>query len=127
MKLSSFENTLSVLYLDRFDIHRYDESLNEDGTVSNLPSADPTLSDIPCKISYSNSDLAESSREDTNPIEQSIKLFCRPDVQVNKGDMLMVRRMSENGQVVQTFSGTANAPNKFLTHQEIMFTEVGDA
>ena len=112
MKLSSFGNILSVMYLDRFDIHRY---------------ADPALSDIPCKISYSNSDLAESSREDTNPIEQSIKLFCRPDVQVNKGDMLMVHRMSDDGEVIQTFSGTANAPNKFLTHQEIMFTEVGDA
>lgn len=127
MKLSSFGKLLTLTYTDKLSINRYTEIENADGTIGmGLPET-PLYSDVQCRISFKNSDNPESNKDDTNPIYMQVKIFCNPNVDIKKGDILVAERVGDDGSILATYTGTANLPFRYVTHQEVLFAEVGDA
>lgn len=127
MKLSSFGKLLSSTYTDRLSINRFTEITNLDGTTGIRMPEEPLYSNVQCRISFNASDNPETTREDSNPIYLQVKIFCAPDVDIQKGDILIAERIGDEGEVIETYKGIANLPFKYVTHQEVLFTEVGDA
>lgn len=127
MKISKFGRLLEKTYTDRLSINRHTEITNADGTSGiGLPTT-PKYSDIPCRISFNQTDNPESNKDDTNPIFLRVKLFCNPYVDIVKGDILIADRIDDDGNIMETYKGTANLPLKYTTHQEVLFAKVGDA
>lgn len=127
MKLSSFGKLFTSTYTDTLTINRYTEIDNPDGTTGMGLPEEPLYSDVRCRISFSQSDNPESGKEDSNPIYLQVKIFCSPDVDIQKGDALVAQRIGDDSNVIATYEGIANLPFKYVTHQEVLFTEVGDA
>lgn len=127
MKLSSFSNVLSALYTDKMSVFRYVETKNADETVSVELKKVPEISDQPCRISFPTTDNPETTKEDSNPIYLQIKVFCSVKLAVKKGDTIIAHRLDDNGNIIKSYKGTANLPLHFVTHQEILLVEVGDA
>lgn len=127
MKLSSFSKLLSPTYTDRLSINRFTEITNSDGTIGIGMPEEPLYSDVQCRISFNISDNPETTREDSNPIYLQVKIFCAPNVDIQKGDILVAERIGDEGEVIETYNGKANLPFKYVTHQEVLVTEVGDA
>lgn len=127
MKLSGFGHILKIMYTDKMSISRCVETENADGTTDVSTNEKPVYIDIPCRISFSATDNPESNKEDTNPKYLQIKVFCNPEVDVIKGDKLVVSKLDDNGNVITTYTGTANLPQQFITHKEVLLVEVGDA
>lgn len=127
MKLSKFQKLFDPLYADRMTVLRHAEVENEDGTTGiELP--DPALLEqVPCRISYVSDDSSDKGEEDRNSLHKTIKVFCKSDVDVQKGDKLVLLRMSEDGLIVRTFEGIANDARVYPTHIEIIFADKGDA
>lgn len=127
MKLSKFQKLFDSLYADRMTVLRHVEVENEDGTTGiELP--DPALLEqVPCRISYVSDDSSDKGEEDRNSLHKTIKVFCKPDVDVQKGDKLVLLRMSEDGVAVRTLEGIANDARVYPTHIEIIFADKGDA
>jgi len=127
MKLASFGKLLASTYTDRLSINRYTEIKNADGTIGmGLPKT-PLYSEVQCRISFKNSDNPESDKDDSNPIYLQVKIFCAPNVDIQKGDILIAEKIGDDGSVIASYKGIANLPFKYVTHQEVLFTEVGDA
>lgn len=126
MNLGSFGKMLNTLYTDKMSIFRHTEVLNDDTTTSVEESETPVYTDIPCRISFTSTDNPETTKEDSNPVYLQIKLFCSADIDVQKGDKIVVQRI-DNGNVIATYKGTANLPLQFVTHKEILLVQVGDA
>ena len=127
MKLSSFGKLLAPTYTDKLSINRYTEIENADGTIGiGLPET-PLYSDVQCRISFQSSDNPESGKEDSNPIYMQMKIFCKPNEDIKKGDILIAERIGDDGEIIATHKGIANLPFKYVTHQEVLITEVGDA
>jgi hypothetical protein len=127
MKLSSFGKLLAPTYTDKLSINRYTEIENADGTIGMGISEEPLYSDVQCRISFKQSDNPESNKDDSNPIYMQMKIFCSPDVDIQKGDILVAYRIGDDGSAIASYKGIANLPFKYVTHQEVLFTEVGDA
>lgn len=127
MKLSKFQKLFDPLYTDRMTVLRHVEVENEDGTTGiELP--DPALLEhVPCRISYVSDDSSDKGEEDHNSLHKTIKVFCKPDIDVQKGDKLVLLRMSEGGLIVRTLEGIANDARMYPTHIEIIFADKGDA
>lgn len=127
MKLSKFQKLFDLLYTDRMTVLRHVEVENEDGTTGiELP--DPALLEhVPCRISYVSDDSSDKGEEDRNSLHKTIKVFCKPDVGVQKGDKLVLLRMSEDSLIVRTLEGIANDARVYPTHIEIIFVDKGDA
>lgn len=127
MKLSSFGKLLSPTYTDKLSINRFIEVTNPDGTIGMGLPKEPVYSDVRCRISFNISDNPETTKEDSNPIYLQIKIFCSPNEDIQKGDILVANRIGDDGEVLESYNGIANLPFKYVTHQEVLFTEVGDA
>lgn len=127
MKLSKFQKLFDPLYTDRMTVLRHVEVENEDCTAGiELP--DPALLEqVPCRISYVSDDSSDKGEEDRNSLHKTIKVFCKPAVDVQKGDKLVLLRMSEDGVAVRTLEGIANDARVYPTHIEIIFADKGDA
>lgn len=127
MNLSVFKNAFNLLYTDRMDIYRTIEETSIDGTTNVVSDANPIYKDIKCRISFSDQDSAETSLEDRNPIHLNVKIFCGPEVDLQKGDKLILNRLNDDGSVMTTYSGIVNLPLVYPTHLEAQIIEVGDA
>ena len=127
MKLSKFQKLFDPLYTDRMTVLRHVEVENEDGTTGiELPDT-ALLEHVPCRISYVSNDSSDKGEEDRNSLHKTIKVFCKPDVDVQKGDKLVLLRMCEDGLIVRTLEGVANDARVYPTHIEIIFADKGDA
>ncbi|MFA5638823.1 MAG: hypothetical protein WC961_08085 [Anaerovoracaceae bacterium] len=127
MKLSSFGKLLAPTYTDKLSINRYTAIENADGTIGMEIPEEPLYSDIQCRISFKQNDNPESIKEDSNPIYLQIKIFCSPNQDIQKGDILVANRIGDDGEIIETYNGIANLPFRYVTHQEVLLTKVGDA
>lgn len=128
MKLSGFSQILEGLYTDKLNISRFVEVINTDGTQGVALSKTPIYTDVPCRISFGSTDNPDGATEDKNPERLQLKLFCKADVDIQKGDTITAIRMSDDGKTeLKTYKGTANLPAQFVTHQEVLIMQVGDA
>lgn len=127
MKLASFSKILSSTYTDKLTITRRVKIPNPDGTTGFGYPPIPLYSDKACRISFKESDVPEMGKEDTNPFTMQVKIFGAPELDIQKGDKLVAQKIDESGNVMATYTGTANLPLKYVTHQEVLFDKVGDA
>ena len=127
MNLSVFGSLFAQMYTDKMSISRYTETENTDGTTSVSKNLEPVYTDIPCRISFNQNDNPESLADDANPIFIQIKLFCKADVDIKKGDGIMVNRLDSDGSVLATYKGVSNLPIVYTTHKEIQIVQSGDA
>lgn len=127
MKLSSLKKIYAKMYMDRVDITRHGKKLNEDGTTSIEPESIPILANAPCRISFTKADVPDSGSDDRNPYEEQAKIFCSPDIEVRKGDMISGKKIDESGSVLDIYMGRASKPLKYVTHQEFTLIQGGDA
>lgn len=128
MKIAGFGSIISSTYTDKMNVYRHEKSsVADDGTTG--IKLKPTLqaSNVKCRISFDSKDYPQSDLEASNPINMQIKIFCGPSVDIQKGDRLIVDRLDESGNIIKSYSGIANLPFNFVTHQEVGIVEVGDA
>lgn len=127
MKLSSFGPLLATMYTDTMTVYRHAATTNADGTTSTKLAANAVYTDIPCRISATKADNAESTLDDKNPQRAEIKVFCSAEYGINKGDKIVAVKKQDDGTTLAAYTGTANLPLTYVTHREIVLVDVGDA
>ena len=128
MKLAFIGSLLSSMYADKLTVKRFTKVTNPDGTIGMSKAQTEVYIDKNCRISFESEDNSLANKEDTNPKNIQVKIFCDNTLDINKGDTLIVKRMAEDGiTVLATYKGLAGLPSKFVSHQEILMSEVGDA
>jgi hypothetical protein len=127
MMTSLVKNIYSTMYTDRFDVIRYEQVENDDGTTGLEMQDVPVIQDIPCRISFEKADASHNGKDDSNPIYMDLKIFCAPEHDIEKGDTLVVRRISDIGEVMHIYKGIASLATVYPSHKEIGLTQVGDA
>lgn len=118
MNISGLGSFFAMLYGDKMDIYRTEESTNEDNTNNIEYCPRPTFTNIPCRISFSSDDRGTDSEVDHNPVTYSPKLFCKPNIDLRAGDYVVVKRYTDKGVLARTYEGTLSEPSWYTTHQE---------
>lgn len=115
----------SMLYTDELTTYRHDTVMIGDGTtrLTQLNMDLPFQSGVACRISFGTPDNPQSMAEDFNKKNIKVVIFCAPDVDVIKGDYLVVHRIDDVGNVLATYQGRAGLPSQFTTHKEIQMEE----
>lgn len=105
----------ALTYEDRMDIYRSVKSVDEDG-ISKRGKLAAIESDIPCALSKK--DLPVLSGE-TNNVVASEVVFCKPEIDVREGDILIITRYGKKRKYA------VGMPFDYISHREIpvMFTE----
>ncbi|MDU2591708.1 MAG: hypothetical protein E7C86_03725 [Paeniclostridium sordellii] len=126
MSLSKYRTYSKLLYKDRFDIQRYIDIENEDGSTSEALDPNPKLKNIPCKISKVKEDIHNLNIDDINKESTKLKIFCSPDEEVLKGD-LIIAELILDGKSEQRIKAIAGKPIKYNINQEFILIEDGEA
>ena len=117
------------LYKDKLTVKPLIKILDDVGAEINTYSNIASYTDEPCKISFKpKPDQSDDIQSFNNPIAQQIKIFCDPNLIINKGDKFVIKIVNQDGVERTTYEGiTNNKPQIFDSHQEILFTLVEDA
>lgn len=113
---------IELLHRDKFSITKYRKVKNEDGTTDVSLSSDPTEENLHCRLSKMKADEDDSKSIDVNNNNVGFKLFCSPNIKVQKGDFIVVDKII-NGNVVYTVKGYAGQPVIYHINQEIVLKE----
>ena len=85
------KSIFSVLYEDKMTVFRYEQSETEYKTVEDRLKEVPSLTDVPCRISFASKDYADVP-EYGNMTKFNPVLFCAPDVDLRSGDYVELNR-----------------------------------
>ena len=127
MNLSSYGSLFTSMYSDLMTVYRHAPSTNADGTTSTKLSSIAVYKDIPCRISTTKPDNAETNLDDKNPLYADVKIFCGSQYSIKKGDKIVAIKKQDDGTTLITYTGTSNLPFVYPTHIEIGIVDVGDA
>ena len=100
------------LYGGRCDIYEYQST---DGIVDSTKEV-KVYSEIPCRLSYK-SIISSDQSETVNILNQVIKLFLSPDVEVKEGSKIVV---NQNCKTQDYYC--SGVPAVYSSHQEIELT-----
>lgn len=122
MRLAGTKSLLAMLYDDRMDVLRYIHTENPDGTTETSMQPEPVLTNVPCRVSFSNStDDPNDVVVDENPIKYMPRIFCSPDVPLQAGDYVIVYRKDDSGRTTYSYKGNIAQPNWYSNHIEVKF------
>lgn len=108
MNLGKYASHLNILYSDRMDIYRHVDVKEGYVTHSEL-SKEPVYSDIPCKMTTKQEDIPETNDPAYNEYEMLGAVYCKNDVNIQKGDVLKIRCIDGGVQYAE-FQGLASYP-----------------
>ncbi len=118
--LAGFSVILELLYYDKMDIYRRHEVVNADGTTDIIIDTDPSLQNIPCRLSFSGAkDRADDVSVDANLIELNPTIHCSPDIEIKSGDRCKVYRCDDDGAVIRIYTGNLGDSRWYSNHQEV--------
>lgn len=119
MHLAGLGELFAMLYTDKMNVYRPQETEDDDFTASIDYLPNPTQTNVPCRISFSSDDTGTDSEVDRHPVVYNPKLFCRSDVDLKAGDYVVVKRYTDKGVLARTYEGTLSEPSWYPTHQEV--------
>ena len=113
--MNSLSQVLSLLYNDRMTVYKYTSDDNGNPKLNDSPS----LENVPCRISFgSTADKFNDLQQAENPTKLYPTIFCKTDVQVDAGDVVLIERLSGDA-VYAEYRGLLGMAKKYASQQEI--------
>lgn len=104
-------DAMKLFDTDEMDIHRKMEVENPDGTTGETPQDVPLYTKVACHISFVTADNPSSLTADTQPVIVGLKINCSLDVDLQNGDYIVARKLSNSGEILETYSGIIGEPS----------------
>lgn len=113
MKKINFEpigEVMKAFDTDSIDIYRKMEIINPDGTTGETGIETPIYVDVACHIAFLTADNPDANTSDTKPIIVGLQINCPLEVDLQNGDYIVAKKLSNDGKVLETYSGTIGEP-----------------
>lgn len=123
VKLAPFGHALAnILYTDRCNVYRYESTLDADGATIRQRSAIPVLSDVKCRLSFSDSvDKGNVRSPEQLFMNKSVHIYLLPIYTALTGDYYEVFRCDDDGNIVETLVGNIGEPSVYPSHIKASF------
>lgn len=112
---------------DKMDIYRRTDIVNPDGTTGETSPLVPFYTDVPCHIAFVSADNPNPATSDTQPIVVGLRIHCSLDIDIQKADYLIVKKLSNNGEVLETYKGLVGEPKVSQSRKSVEMKMETDA
>lgn len=99
-----------VMDTDEIDIGRSGLITLPDGSVTSIDSKEPYWRNIPCHLSYNQTDNPDPATAGAIPINVSLTINCGVSVDLQNADRIWARKLSATGEILERYEGTIGAP-----------------
>ena len=110
INFESIGKAMQLFDTDKIDIGRRVPVLNPDQTSGESNPEIPLYKDVPCHISFIKADNPDTDTVDTKPIITGIRINCSLDVDLQNGDYITAYKLSNDGSVLETYTGIIGFP-----------------
>lgn len=90
---------------DTIDVYRKEDIENDDGTSGEEYLKEALYKDVACHISFNSIDNPNENAIDSEPIITVITINCSLDVDLQKGDYIVAKKLANDGTVLETYKG----------------------
>lgn len=118
MAIQRARRAIEQLYDRQADIYVQQQRLDE-RTKMTVSEEVCIFRDLPCRLSYKNTQSTAIAEELHDHSMQEVKLFLAPEIRIREGCRIVVRKTLQDGQeVLESYSASGSAA-LHDTHQEI--------
>ena len=110
---------MKKILVEEIDIGRRIIVQNPDGTTGETNQETPIYENISCHVSFDNIDNPDENTVDSEPIITMVTINCPLEVDLQKGDYITARKLSNSGEVIGTYTGIIGSPNKDQARQSV--------
>lgn len=96
---------------DKMSIYRRMPVENPDGTTGETSQNVPIYENVDCHIAFIDADNPDSATVQTRPIIMGIRIHCGLEVDIQNGDYVVANKLSNNGDILETYSGIVGEPS----------------
>lgn len=122
MNVFEARKVLESKMTDRCKIYRRKTVRNTDNTTAVILPTEPLHTDVHCRISFIRYKVENPAdvEVDENPTRMVPKIFFPVFTDIKAGDRVELARISVEGEILLTYSGTLGLPAAYDTHTEVM-------
>lgn len=113
MKKINFEpigEALKAFDTDLISISRKMEIQNPDGTTGETDINTPIYKNVACHVAFVTADNPDTKTSDTKPIIVGLQINCPLEVDLQNGDYIVAKKMSDSGEVLEIYKGVIGEP-----------------
>lgn len=119
IKYGKLGNILTALvFKDRMTIERWEDKINPDGSHGSQV-LNSFLVDEPCLVNETTKDSPKDFTPDVTRQQTLISVYCPPHCGVKIGDILKLKVLDDNGNILKEIVGHTNNPTLYPDHMEI--------
>lgn len=123
VNIDRFGSIIEKLFNATANVYQYTDVDQDDGTTESQLSAEPSIENVRCKLSFKEVEVPEDSVESALPPTSTIKLFFNSSHAILEGDFVAVTMDSG-----AHYSGQVGRPSSYgLHHREYYLFEKKDA
>lgn len=108
----------SLMYKDKMTVHKTESVKNPDGSKSSK-FLDSFLLDEPCLVVETTKDSSKDDNRDVTRQQITVTAYCKSNLNISQGDILVLSVMDDSGNVRKTIKGTAAQPCFYPDHLQI--------
>ncbi|MGL5514684.1 MAG: hypothetical protein ACRDBM_15825 [Sporomusa sp.] len=95
---------------DEIDIWRVVQIVLPDGSLSVSDPNVPYASNLPCNISFNETDNANAGTVGVDPINISVTINCDKSIDLQNKDVIHARKLAPDGTVLERYEGVIGMP-----------------
>lgn len=107
-----------MMFTDKMDIYRHGSQVTEHGATEIGFPEEPTYTNVPCRLSWSELESLRNNDEDYTPIEVPIKVFCAYNTDIQPGDYVIANVYSGK-DIIATYKGICADAATHESHKEL--------
>ena len=96
---------------DAMDVYRIMEIENPDGTTGETTMDTPIYKDVACHIAFVSADNPDPVTSDTQPVQVGLQINCPLEVDIQNGDYIIAKKLSNDGEVLEIYKGKIGEPS----------------
>lgn len=108
---------------DFFDVGRAIETEDRFGNIIFTDPEIPLYENLACHCVPSNRDNPDPLNAMTQPVFETVEVFCNVHFDVKTGDLITVRKTSPFGDILKAYRGRASEPVVRQARQTFLFTQ----
>ena len=119
-RVSVIKESLNKLYTDTITVYSQEPKTDPiTKRITNDREVIDNMKDLECRVSFGSSDSGNNDNKAINPMDYDVLVFMDSSHKIKKGSYVIIKRMADDGTVLDTIKGLTGNAAIYPSHQQL--------